>query len=167
VKFGKSVTRSVVKVPEKFGFNWSIFGWFGHFTEHVEGDGLGFRENGCLRCETPPEGAKNLQECSRHIETHITTWIHRNLQRFEFCAKGGKRGGFTGLNVQREERGEDKSTHQGSTSTGIDGGSLEHGWRTDRRRGGGGYRRGEQFPENREHRGEKSLGLGLGLEAVF
>jgi hypothetical protein len=26
VKFGKYVTRSVVKVPEKFGFNWSIFG---------------------------------------------------------------------------------------------------------------------------------------------
>jgi hypothetical protein len=26
---------------------------------------------------------------------------------------------------------------------------------------------GEQFPENREHRGEKSLWLGLGLDAVF
>jgi hypothetical protein len=26
---------------------------------------------------------------------------------------------------------------------------------------------GEQIPENREHRGEKSLWLGLGLEAVF
>jgi hypothetical protein len=41
VKFGKHVTGSVVKVPEKFGFNWSIFGWFGHFTEHVEGEELG------------------------------------------------------------------------------------------------------------------------------
>jgi hypothetical protein len=29
VKFGKDVAGSVVKVPEKFGFNWSIFGWFG------------------------------------------------------------------------------------------------------------------------------------------
>jgi hypothetical protein len=42
VKFGKYVTRSVVKVPEKFGFNWSIFGWFGHFTEHLACGELGF-----------------------------------------------------------------------------------------------------------------------------
>jgi hypothetical protein len=66
VKFGKYVTGSVVKMPEKFGFNWSIFGWFGHFTEHVEGEELGFQRNGQLRCETPPEGANNLQEYSRH-----------------------------------------------------------------------------------------------------
>jgi hypothetical protein len=26
VKFGKDVAGSVVKVPEKFGFNWRIFG---------------------------------------------------------------------------------------------------------------------------------------------
>jgi hypothetical protein len=50
-----------VKVPAKFGFNWSIFGWFGHFTEHVVGEILGFRRNGHLRSENPPEGAKNLQ----------------------------------------------------------------------------------------------------------
>jgi hypothetical protein len=103
VKFGKSVTGSVVKVPEKFGFNWSIFGWFGHFTEHVEGGGLEFRGNGCLRCENPPEGAKNLQECSRHIETHIpqhgSTRFHRDL---ELTTRVEERG-FTGLN-QREER---------------------------------------------------------------
>jgi hypothetical protein len=43
VKFGEYVTGGVVKVPEKFGFNWSIFDWFGHFTEHVVGGGLGFR----------------------------------------------------------------------------------------------------------------------------
>jgi hypothetical protein len=43
VKFGKDVAESVVKVPEKFGFNWSIFGWFGHFTEHVACEELGFR----------------------------------------------------------------------------------------------------------------------------
>jgi hypothetical protein len=35
VKFCEYVTGGVVKVFEKFGFNWSIFGWFGHFTEHV------------------------------------------------------------------------------------------------------------------------------------
>jgi hypothetical protein len=71
VKFGKYVTRSVVKVPEKFGFNWSIFGWFGHFTEHVVGRVLGFRGNGYLRWENPPEGARNLQGYSRHTEEHI------------------------------------------------------------------------------------------------
>jgi hypothetical protein len=92
VKFGKYVTGSVVKVPEKFGFNWSIFGWFGHFTEHVEGGGLGFRGNGCLRCENTPEGAKNLQECSRHTETHIPqlgfTGIHRDLNFAQKVEKG-------------------------------------------------------------------------------
>jgi hypothetical protein len=43
VKFCEYVTGDVVKVPEKFGFNWSIFGWFGHFTEHVGGS---FRVSG-------------------------------------------------------------------------------------------------------------------------
>jgi hypothetical protein len=43
MKLGKDVAGSVVKVPEKFGFDWSIFGWFGHFTEHVVGEKLGFR----------------------------------------------------------------------------------------------------------------------------
>jgi hypothetical protein len=90
VKFGKYVTGSVVKVPENFGFNWSIFGWIGHFIEHMTCGELGFRGNGHLRYENPPEGAKNLQECSRHIETHIPQLGFRNSQRFEFCAKGGK-----------------------------------------------------------------------------
>jgi hypothetical protein len=71
VKFGEYVTRDVVKMPEKFGFNWSIFGWFGHFTEHVEGGVLGFRGNGYLRWENPPEGARNLQGYLRHTEEHI------------------------------------------------------------------------------------------------
>jgi hypothetical protein len=61
VKFGKDVAGSVVKVPEKFGFNLSIFGWFGYFTEHVVGEILGFRRNGHMRSENPLEGAKNLQ----------------------------------------------------------------------------------------------------------
>jgi hypothetical protein len=31
-----------VKVPGKFGIDWCIFGWFGHFIEHVACDVLGF-----------------------------------------------------------------------------------------------------------------------------
>jgi hypothetical protein len=46
VKFGEYVTGGVVKVPEKFGFNWSIFDWFRHFTEHVTCGVLGFWRNG-------------------------------------------------------------------------------------------------------------------------
>jgi hypothetical protein len=81
VKFGEYVTGSVVKVPEKFGFNWSIFGWFGHFTEHVTCGVLGFRWNGYLRWENPPEGARNLQGHSMATREHISqlgvTGIHR------------------------------------------------------------------------------------------
>jgi hypothetical protein len=32
-----------MKVPEKFGIDWSIFGWFGHFTGHTVCGGSGFR----------------------------------------------------------------------------------------------------------------------------
>jgi hypothetical protein len=92
VKFGKYVTGGVVKVPEKFGFNWGIFGWFGHFTEHVGGGVLGFLGNGHLRCENPPEGARNLQGCSRHTEEHISphdfTGIHRDLKFVQKVEKG-------------------------------------------------------------------------------
>ena len=101
MKFGKSVTGSVVKVPEKFGFNWSIFGWFGHFTEHVVGEILGFRRNGHLSSENPPEGARNLQGYSmgtiEHIPPHGCTRFHRiwNL---------GKRGGNGSL-CSPEQRG--------------------------------------------------------------
>ena len=81
MKFGEYVTGGGVKVPEKFGFNWSIFGWFGHFTEHVEGGGLGFRGNGCLRWKNPPEGARNLQGHSMATKEHIAqlgfTRFHR------------------------------------------------------------------------------------------
>jgi hypothetical protein len=65
VKFGEYVTGSVVKVPQKFGFNRSSFGWFGHFTEHVACDELGFCRYGHLRIETLPWGARNLQRYSR------------------------------------------------------------------------------------------------------
>jgi hypothetical protein len=88
-----------------------------------------------LRCENTPQGARNLQECSRHTETHIPqlgfTGIHRDL---ELGTKGGN-GLLYWWHEQREERGEDKDTHQRSTSTGITRGSPEHGRITDRRRG--------------------------------
>jgi hypothetical protein len=42
VKFGEYVTGGVVRVPEEFWIDWSIFGWFGHFTEHVVCGELGF-----------------------------------------------------------------------------------------------------------------------------
>jgi hypothetical protein len=104
VKLGKSVTGSVVKVPEKFGLNWSIFGWFGHFTEHVEGGGLGFRGNGCLRCENPPEGAKNLQECSIHIETHIPQHGFTRFHRIWNWAKGVETEVLHCLSDREQER---------------------------------------------------------------
>jgi hypothetical protein len=57
-----------------------------------------------LRCENPPEGARNLQECSRHTETHIPQLGFIGIQRdLRFAQKVGRRG-TTGLN-QREERG--------------------------------------------------------------
>jgi hypothetical protein len=62
----------VVKVSEKFGFKWSIFCWFGHFTEHVVGVILGFRRNGHMRSENPPEGAKNLQGYTLGTIEHIS-----------------------------------------------------------------------------------------------
>jgi hypothetical protein len=42
VKLREYVTKGVVKVPEKFGIDWSIFDWFGHFIEHVMCGDLGF-----------------------------------------------------------------------------------------------------------------------------
>jgi hypothetical protein len=54
VKFGEYVTGGVVKMPAKFGFNRGIFGWFGHFTEHVTCGELGFWRYGHLRIETLP-----------------------------------------------------------------------------------------------------------------
>jgi hypothetical protein len=104
VKFGKSVTGSVVKVPKKFGFNWSIFGWFGHFTEHVEGGELGFRRNGHMRCENPPEGAKNLQECSRHTLEHIPPFGFTGFDRNWNFAQKGRRGVLTAGRDREKKR---------------------------------------------------------------
>jgi hypothetical protein len=49
VRFCDYITRGIVKVPEKFGINWSIFGWFGHFTEHVACSVLEFWRNAHFR----------------------------------------------------------------------------------------------------------------------
>jgi hypothetical protein len=133
VKFDKSVTGSVGKVPEKFGFDLSIFGWFRHFTGHVACEELGFRRNSHLRWEIPPEGAKNLQECSRNTREHKTqldcTGFHRNSQDFGSDAKGGGKGSL----CSPEQRGrrtrllteEGRRGAQGRRSTVGDGG---HRW---------------------------------------
>jgi hypothetical protein len=98
-----------------------------------------------------------------HISQLGFTGIYRDLN---FAQREEKGEASLGECAERRERGEDRSTHQGSTSTGIDGGSPEHGRKTDRRRGGA-CRRGGANPRDRERKGEKGLWLGLGLEAVF
>jgi hypothetical protein len=123
VKFGKYVAGSVVKMPEKFGFNWSIFGWFGHFTEHVVGEKLGFRKNGHLRSENPPEGAKNLQGYTMGTIEHIPPigfiGFDKNLKNF---TKGGERCSL--LHSQRagketEEEMDELLTERERTSPGL------------------------------------------------
>jgi hypothetical protein len=95
VKFCEYVTGGVVKVPEKFGFNWSIYGWFGHFTEHVGGQSFRVSGKWLFEVENPPEGARNLQGCSRHTEEHIPqlgfTGFHKNLK----LTHKGREGGCT------------------------------------------------------------------------
>jgi hypothetical protein len=49
MRFCDYVNRGIVKVPEKFGIDRSIFGWFGHFTEHVACGGLEFWRNAYFR----------------------------------------------------------------------------------------------------------------------
>jgi hypothetical protein len=118
-----------VKVPEKFGFNWSIFGWFGHFTEHVVGEILGFRRNGHMRSENLPEGAKNLQGYIMGTIEHIppTGFIgfDKNLKNLELMQMGRireplltePRGRRTGQLTEEGRRGA-----RGSRSTDGDGG---------------------------------------------
>jgi hypothetical protein len=90
VRFGEYVTGGVVKVPEKFGFNWSIFGWFGHFTEQVEGEVLGFRRNGHMRCENPPEGAKTCRNAQGTQRNTLHNKDSLEFTGFEFEHKGWK-----------------------------------------------------------------------------
>jgi hypothetical protein len=49
VRFCEYVSGGIIKVPEKFGFNWSNFDWFGNFTEHVACSVLGFWRNAYFR----------------------------------------------------------------------------------------------------------------------
>jgi hypothetical protein len=46
-----------MKVPEKIRIDWSKFGWFGHFIEHLACGVLGFRRNAYLRWGNPPKGS--------------------------------------------------------------------------------------------------------------
>jgi hypothetical protein len=57
-----------VKVPIKFGFNRSIFGWFGHFTEHVTCSEIGFWYLVNLGCETLPKELETCRSTSRSIQ---------------------------------------------------------------------------------------------------
>jgi hypothetical protein len=164
VKFGKDVAGSVVKVPEKFGFKWSKFGWFGHFTEHVACGELGFRWNGYLRWENPPEGARILQGYIMRTIEHIPrlgfTWFDKNLKD----GQGVETGSLTASDTERERdrggRGE-PAHREGEDEGQVAGGSPETGQIAGV---------GEESPGIREQRelAEKlSLWLGCGLEAFF
>jgi hypothetical protein len=107
-----------VKVPEKFGFNWSIFGWFGHFTEHVACGELGFLGNGHLRSENPPEGARILQGYKMGIIEHIPplgfTGFDKNSKGFGI----GANGEYKRASAHRTEREENMAAHRGGKERG-------------------------------------------------
>jgi hypothetical protein len=98
VKFGEYVTGGGVKVPEKFGFNWSIFGWFGHFTEHVTCRVLGFGRNGYLRWETLP---KELGTCKDTQWPQGNTFL--NLDSLGFTGFGKLHKGWKWVLHRRQE----------------------------------------------------------------
>jgi hypothetical protein len=88
-----------------------------------------------------------------HRDTHTTTWFHRNSQRFEICAKGGKKGHHWAESERREGGGgEGTAAHQREKGR---AGTVSP---EDRRRGGeiageGGNRlrpRGRQRTERKE-----------------
>jgi hypothetical protein len=101
-----------------------------------------------------------------HKDTHTTTWFHRNSQRFGIDNKGGREV-LSWWHEQREERGEDKAAHQREKGRAqqlevavarpetVDAGER---WIAGER---------EQPQRTESTEGEKSLWLGLGLEAVF
>jgi hypothetical protein len=103
VKFGEYVTGGIVKVPEKFGFNWSNFGWFGHFTEHVACSGLGFRGNGHLRWRNPPEGAQDLDPKGHKATTH-----QLGFTRFGLDLNLRPRVEWTGFTIETDREKRDK-----------------------------------------------------------
>jgi hypothetical protein len=94
VKFCEYVTGGVVKVPEKIEFNWSIFGWFGHFTEHVVCGVLGFRWKYYVGWE--------LVTCKDTQEAHRNT-LH-DLDSLEFTEFWiwAQKGGIGELTAQRD-----------------------------------------------------------------
>jgi hypothetical protein len=117
-----------------------------------------------VRWENPPEGASNLQECSRSTKGHFLpvgiTGIHNNWKRH---LRGGRV--FTAQRNEERKRGKERAddSHQR--------GKHEH-WRSpeDRRRGGevageGGNRQRQRAEaENRE---EKLSGLERERGKVF
>jgi hypothetical protein len=130
----------------------------------VEGGVLGFRGNGYLRWENPPEGAKNLQGYSRHTEEHIWplgfTGFHRKL---ELTHKGWKRGHHW-AESERRERGEGKAAHQ------REKGRVQAQGR--RRIAAGEWRSPARVEiawtrEQRLARGENEPGLGLRQRRIF
>jgi hypothetical protein len=151
-----------VKVPEKIGFNWSKFGWFGHFTEHVKGDELGFSENGHLRWECPPEGAKDLQGYVIGTKEGISPTgfigFHRVLKDLQKRGKGAALVAWTERKRDREE----KLTERGKD----EGDEVAGGW--SRTVAAGALRSPVESPErerNRAQQGEKTEpGLGSGRE---
>jgi hypothetical protein len=156
-----------VKVPEKFGFNWSKFGWFGHFTEHVACGELGFWWNGHLRWEYPPEGAKSLQgytiETFELIPLIGFTWIDKNSKGFGIGAKGGA------LPKRQKER---QGRKQSCSPRGKKRGAQSHRSTA----GDGGRRWGEiagrgEIAKNREQLAAgweiKEVSGPVGLEAFF
>jgi hypothetical protein len=72
-----------------------------------------------LRWENPPEGARNLQECSRNTGEHISqldfTGIHNFWKR---CKRGGKRVlTASDRELRGSERGQELLTREGHEST--------------------------------------------------
>jgi hypothetical protein len=65
-----------------------------------------------LRCENPPEGARNLHECSRHTEEHLQPvdfiGIHKKLKKTH---KGRKRGVLLVAGTQRDRGKRKKGIH--------------------------------------------------------
>jgi hypothetical protein len=110
MKFGEYVTGDVVKVSEKFGIDWSIFVWFGHFTEHVVYGELGFWRYGHFGLWNPPEGARNLQGYSRsteeHLQPHGFTGIHKNLN---WINKGWAWKDRSSTEFKRQRKGKGRS----------------------------------------------------------
>jgi hypothetical protein len=168
VKFVKSVTGSVGKVPEKFGFNWSIFGWFGHFTEHVACEELGFRWNSHLRWENPPEGAKNLQGYTMGTIEHIPPFGFIGFDKSLKMDKGWRLSASLPLKPRAgEEKGRGKERGEVLLTGEGRRGARGHQVAGESPVGGRSPAGAGNRQRQREGAGEMSLWLGLGLEAFF